>query len=140
MSLCIPLYPAVSRCIPLYPAVSRCISLYPPYPAVCFIPLYPAISAISPNIPPISPHIWGPDIIKNIRQSTGDVPDQCSSVDADSAARGGNQLVVGLGVETESIARCSAIMCHCENRILLSNRIELEVRLKFLDKLVKFYD
>ena len=44
----------------------------------------------------------------------------------------------GLGVENESIARCSAIMCHCENRILLSNRIELEVLLKFLEQLVIF--
>ncbi len=44
-----------------------------------------------------------------------------------------------LGIETESIARCSAIMSRCENLILLSNRIELEVLLKFLEKKVKFY-
>ena len=44
----------------------------------------------------------------------------------------------GLGVETELIARFSASMCRCENLILLSNRIEQEVFLKFLEKLVKF--
>jgi hypothetical protein len=68
------------------------------------------------------------------------VPDQCSSVDADSAPRGGNRFVGRYGVKTESIARCSAIMCRCENLILLSNQIELEVLLKFLGKIVKFYD
>ena len=36
-------------------------------------------------------------------------------------------LVGGLGVETESIARCTAIMCRCENLI------ELEVLLKFFE-------
>ena len=46
----------------------------------------------------------------------------------------------GLGVKTESIARCSVIMCRCENLILLSNPIELEVLLKLLEKIVKFYD
>ena len=45
----------------------------------------------------------------------------------------------GLGFETASIARCSAIMCRCETFIRLSNRIELEVLLKFLEKIVKFY-
>ncbi len=40
----------------------------------------------------------------------------------------------GLGVETESIARCSVIMGRCDNLILLSNRIELEVLLKFIKK------
>ena len=45
----------------------------------------------------------------------------------------------GLGVKTESIARCSAIMCRCENLFLLSNPIELEVLLKLLEKIVKFY-
>ena len=44
----------------------------------------------------------------------------------------------GLGVETESIARWSAIMCRCENLIVLSNRIELEVLLKFLEKIVLY--
>ena len=69
----IPLYPAVSRCIPLYPAVSRCIPvLYLSYPAISryitlCIPLYPAICPICP----VSPrNIWGPEIIKNILQST----------------------------------------------------------------------
>ncbi len=65
VSLCIPLYPAVSpisRCIPLYPAVSRCIPLYPAV-SRCILPYTP--------YPPISPHIWGPDIMKNILQSTG---------------------------------------------------------------------
>jgi hypothetical protein len=47
--------------------------------------------------------------------------------------------VGGLGVETESIARCSAIMCCCENLILLSNRIELDVLLKFLEKILEFF-
>ncbi len=46
----------------------------------------------------------------------------------------------GLGVETESIAHGSAIICRCENRILLSNQIELEVLLKFIEKIVNFYD
>ncbi len=49
----------------------------------------------------------------------------------------GKLFVGGLDVETESIARCSAIMCRCENLILLLNRIELEVLLKFLEKIVK---
>jgi hypothetical protein len=46
--------------------------------------------------------------------------------------------VGGLGVENESIARCSAIMCRFENPILLSNRIEPEVLLKFLEKILIF--
>ena len=45
----------------------------------------------------------------------------------------------GLGVETEWIARCSAIMCCCEDHIILSNRIELEVLMKFLEEKVNFY-
>ncbi len=47
-----------SRCIPMYPAVS------------CCIPLYPAVSCHTPPYPPLAPHIWRPDIIKNILQST----------------------------------------------------------------------
>ena len=43
------------------------------------------------------------------------------AVDADLAPRGRNRLVGGLGVETESIARCSAIMISRANRFLLSN-------------------
>ena len=45
----------------------------------------------------------------------------------------------GLGVETELIARFSAIMYRGVDLILLSNRIELEVLLKFFKKIVKFY-
>ncbi len=45
----------------------------------------------------------------------------------------------GLGVETESIAGCSASVRCRENLILLSNGIELEVLLKFFKKIVKFY-
>ena len=69
----IPLYPSVSRCIPLYPAVSHClIPLYLPYPAISrCIPLCPAVSRCIPLYSPVSSHIWGPDIMKNILQSTG---------------------------------------------------------------------
>ena len=48
------------------------------------------------------------------------VPDQRSSVDADSTPCGGNRFVGGFGVETESIPRCSEI--YFATRGLLTKR------------------